>query len=384
MLSDAQRFDLEDKPSAVYFYCVEPGLPTNTAYQHETVCLAEGLTRLGIRCYSNIDYWLDAVSGNYLLKHDQAVRPEDCSVVILSHNWFDFQPLARLPERLFAPDRKYITAYIDNADGLVTRSHKSEFRQFDHIFRAHSTLLANQPKNMHPWAFGLSERILRHTIEQPKPLDRQRKLLVNFRVSHPVRAQARTNFLPRLSPILPSDESIDALESPPAPFTPDYIDWMQTGRRHYPGYYHRLRSMLACACFGGFFFEPSLQSLPHGITHRLYRLLNKIKPNLKFRGVIQWDSWRLWEAFAAGCTVFHLDFEKYGMQLPIMPHNWEHYIGVDMEDPQATVDRLVSQPELLEQIGLQGQQWAYNHYSPIPTARRFIKALNSSGPTPTS
>ena len=100
------------------------------------------------------------------------------------------------------------------------------------------------------------------------------------------------------------------------------------------------------------------------------RILNKL--GRKTGTIQQWDSWRLWESFAAGCATFHVDFEKYGFMLPVMPENWRHYIGVDLDDIEATTDRIVANPGLLEQVAAAGREWALENYAPIPVAKRFL------------
>ncbi|MBD0262267.1 MAG: hypothetical protein ICV78_05925 [Tolypothrix sp. Co-bin9] len=37
---------------------------------------------------------------------------------------------------------------------------------------------------------------------------------------------------------------------------PKAQNWLQTGKRHYPSYYDRLKKSAACAGFGGFFVPP--------------------------------------------------------------------------------------------------------------------------------
>ena len=92
--------------------------------------------------------------------------------------------------------------------------------------------------------------------------------------------------------------------------------------------------------------------------------------------VLQWDSWRLWESWGAGCVTFHLDFEKYGVTMPVMPENWKHYIGIDLDNVQQAVDRIKNEPEILEYVAEEGRKWAMEHYSPLATARRFLKIVN--------
>jgi len=90
---------------------------------------------------------------------------------------------------------------------------------------------------------------------------------------------------------------------------------------------------------------------------------------------MQWDSWRLWESLAAGCVTFHVDFEKYGLYPPVMPENWRHYVGIDLNKIQEAVERIAAEPQLLENISLQARRWAIEHYSPVPTALRFLATV---------
>lgn len=362
----------------IFFYCVPQGPPENTAYQHAIVCLGEGLKALGVPFYSDVNYWkltADSEDGPYLFNYNPEITPDDCSVVVLNHSWLAHHK--PIPANLFHPRRAYLTVYLDSLDGSKTPSWEPEFREFDIIFRTHYSRKHRYPANFRPWYFGLSNRILQET-EQVLPFhDRRRHLLMNFRVNgipHSVRAYVAKTVIPKLQPILAIDSSTDQFSQPPTdPYT--YLQWLQSGRRHYPGYYQRLKETVACACFGGYFvsdwgIDPSSAS-----GRLLKRAIGKL--GIKTRSVVQWDSWRLWESLAAGCATFHLDFDKYGFLLPVMPQNWKHYIGVDLDNISATLDRLADEPDCLEKIASQGQQWARQHYSPIATAERFLKTVRA-------
>ena len=53
------------------------------------IALGEGLKKLGIELYSNENYWrIEPNKEKYLFRHDPEVCPEDCSIVILNHEWF--------------------------------------------------------------------------------------------------------------------------------------------------------------------------------------------------------------------------------------------------------------------------------------------------------
>ncbi|MCU0565075.1 MAG: glycosyltransferase [Oculatellaceae cyanobacterium Prado106] len=373
---------LDSKPS-VFFYCCPPGLPNSktTVYQHQLVCLAEGLQALGIPFYSDRPFWKTAPhSDGYLFTHHPDVTPDDCDIVVLHTAWFTAD--RPMPEKLFHPQRRYRTVYIES-EADARHGWQSEFRAFDLILRTHYNSRFQYPKNFHPWAFGLSNRMLQELENLPDFSDRRQALLVNFRLGHPIRKAIQTQFLPLIQATLPIDESVDSTAvSPTDEYA--YLHWVQTDRRHYPNYYQRLRETAACACFGGLLINPwPLDAF--GPSKWEDRLLNKILTiaSPTPRRIMNWESWRLWEAMAAGCIAFHVDFEKYGVGLPVMPVNWTHYIGVDLDDMQAAADRLAAEPQLLSQISAAGRAWAIQHYSPVPTALRFLETVQATpAPTP--
>ncbi len=362
----------------IFFYCCPQGPAEDAAYQHSIVCLAEGLKALGIPFFSDRNYWrIKPEIEEYLFQNDPSVTPDDCSIVIIDNNWFSHN--RPLPENLFHPNHKYITVYFELA-ASAKESRYPSFRQFDYIFRPHYNRWCNYPKNIYPWAFGLSNRILRETKDIPSFQDRKNKLLVNFRIhNHPLRNSISQNFLPLIDPLLPVDNAVDSFETSPAdPY--HHLQWVQSGKRHYPQYYQRLKESVGCACFGGLFRkrwprDPIAYDLESPIL--LYRTLNFILNTLDPRPMLlmNWESFRFWESMSAGCVSFHVNLEKYGAILPTMPENWKHYIGIDLENLGEAVDLISQNPHLLENISNQGRTWAIENYSPEPTAVRFLKIV---------
>ena len=90
---------------------------------------------------------------------------------------------------------------------------------------------------------------------------------------------------------------------------------------------------------------------------------------------VQWDSFRFWEALAAGCVAFNIDLERYGVELPVMPENWKHYIGINLENVDADIERLKSKPACLERIAAAGREWAVENYAPRKVATRMLHAV---------
>jgi hypothetical protein len=361
----------------IYFYCdPRQGIPPGEQYQHLLICLAEGLQLLDIKFFANVNYWRNSPEQtDYLFQHDPLITADDCSVVVLTNVWYHAH--LALPENLFHPRRQYVTVYLDAEDDDKTYSLRPEFRQFDLILRTHFNGKFNYGQNFHPWAFGLSSRILTELKEIPEFESKKSQIIVNFRhwkTGHPVRNTSCSQLIPQIEKTLAVNNHVDSIAPPPQAGY-HYFHWLQTGGRHYPNYYKRLSESVACTCFGGFFVPP----WPNDPSNLINRLVKQVGMRLKLKTnrIVQWDSWRFWESLAAGCATFHVDFDKYGISLPVMPENWRHYIGVDLDNIPATVDRIAAQPEILKNISQEGRLWALKYYSPSSTALRFLAQITN-------
>ncbi len=366
-----------------YFYCLPAGRPEQSAFQHAPICLAEGLKELDVPFHSSVNYWrISPDSDEYLLKHDPAVTVDDCDAVVVTQEWLEYH--GRLPENLFRQGRQYLTIYLDHSDGGFTSSWAPEARKFDLIFKAHFNDRWRYPANCKiAWPFGLSNRLLRATADGLPFAGRRNEILFNFRVNHFLRQTAKKEFVRHFSQLLPINDAAEAMNA--APSDPaSHLDWCQTGRRHNPAYFDRLKQAKACAAFCGFFpppwpldLHPLTSRFGGGLLHRLDGLLKTA--GMRPQRLLQWDSWRLWESLSAGCATFHADFDKYGVRMPIMPENWKHYVGIDLDDVDGAVARIKADAGLLATIATNGQSWVREHYSPVPTAQRFLDILSQQG-----
>lgn len=101
--------------------------------------------------------------------------------------------------------------------------------------------------------------------------------------------------------------------------------------------------------------------------------------------VLRWDSWRFFEAAVMGCAPIHLDFEKYGMSLPVNPTPWEHYIPVDMANVSNLAGRLQSSlsvdPDFIKRIGMNARRWVIDNYSPKTQAQYVLNTVFPDGQT---
>ena len=358
----------------IYFYTVEEGTPEKAYFQDLIINLATGFKNLGIKYYASNNYWqLSPKSDRFLIESTPEVSHQDCDIVILERQYYEKNGC--LPQGLFAPGRQYKTVYLDCNDGIRTLSWLPEFKDFDFIFKTHYSSHTKYPDNFYPWAFGLSQRVLTELENEVSWSEKQKSLLVNFRnqkFSHSLRSYIQKTFVSQIKEVMPLNTSSDKASAFPQDAY-HYLHWSQTGRRHYPNYYRRLLNSQACACFGGFFLAPWYTDSRERIAYYLAKIISM--SGIKTNRIGQWDSWRFWESMAAGCVTLHVDFKKYGFILPVMPENWRHYIGIDLDNISESITRIADQPELLERISTEGRAWAIANYAPTATASRFLKTV---------
>ena len=117
-------------------------------------------------------------------------------------------------------------------------------------------------------------------------------------------------------------------------------------------------------------------------TAKIAREINGVLNIYEWDRVRQWDSWRLWEAWAAAACVIHVDLEKYGCVLPVMPENGKHYIGIDIKNVDR-LDKLLSQDaksldesSVLGEIATNGREFVLENYTPRKVAERLLAMIN--------
>jgi hypothetical protein len=354
---------MADRQPRFYFFLRPQGVPTDSGYQHCLVAIAEGLRQLDVPYSSNICYWREGAS--YLLNADSRVLPEDCEVVITSE---EYERFGTLPKSLFSGGRK--TVFVDAADGWRTRTERKNYRQFNLVLRTHFNRCYRYPENVHPWAFGLTSRILAACAD-PKPFEqREKRMLVNFRVGQPVRKEAAEKVLTKLAARFALDSSFD---QPPEGKGLDTVYWEATGRRHYPTFFERLQTTMGCAALSGY-FAPGVFGSTESIAERaLYKLVSRL--GKRTHTIMQFDSWRFWESMAAGCLTLQVDYGRYGCCLPAEPYSGVHYAGIDFESPKSVQFLLDSDLKTLAAVACAGRQWALENYSPVVTARRLLGLL---------
>jgi hypothetical protein len=369
------------------YYFLISDLPN--VYDAGLIHLAEGLKAMGCTFFSSRNYWKMDVDGDYLFRYNKDFNPTtDADVVIVSNPWAEHMDLVSfklvslpLPEWLFKASRKFLLVYLDLRDGYKTVSYTPSFRKFDFIFRAHKNSKTFNWPNIHPWILGFGNRILKEK-KAIRVEDKNYEMAVNFYFSHKyvhqLRALAEKEVISKFDPSF-INRKITSNEKPVNEFSK--LMWEQTYGLHNPEYYNLTENTLIVAAFCG----ELVSGLPNDPSGYL-RGGNRAKAKKKFyelvsavagveKRLIQWDSWRFWETLALGSVPMHVDLIKYGVELPVMPVNWKHYIGVDLNNIRQTVERIIEERDTIYNIARQGNEWCMTNYSPEASTKRFLKTI---------
>ena len=351
MITNIQTLDEDSLRTAfaktVYLYAA--GGPLT----HNTGCLAEGMMDLGIPVKLSTAQITSRPVSLPLKGLDLAslVSPPYASfagyVVDITHT-NQFMPFDGLGGGRLA--------YLNQSDTATFASVPAEYL----LFAAHENAFAHKGGARRPIAFGLSNGLIAATEARPAFQKRRRAALRNFRASlnQSLRALLDITYVPALERHLPVDDELR---------TPD-------------DYLAAMLNTAVCLAYGGDFYTPIMgnpwfaRKEPQlAAAHAFARLDAKAM-------VLRWDSFRLWESFAAGCLTVHLDFEKYGFALPVPPVAWKHYIPIDLDDIAGSVSRLMDRESDWARIAEEGRAWALEHYAPRPTAMRVLSDMLAHAP----
>lgn len=322
--------------AGVYFY-LHPG-PYDPGYRHYAIhALAQGLRRAGVPLYSNFN------APGFIFS---PFRSAESRLVVFSlthmESWGQYaQAVASYK------GHKFLLCMADFANQIVPPEGTTGLVAHD------SGALVTQGDRL-PWAFGYTDERLAQ-CSHPKPFkERSSVMLRNFRPSaaQGVRLALDLALLPHLEKEFAVDREIDQ------------------------AHFDRLKSCSACLAYGGDFAENILRSHFYAEQPALKQQLS-IWKFVHEPAICRWDSWRFWESLACGALTLHLDLEKYGCKLPVMPVAWKHYIPVDFAEPKATVERMMAEKSRWAEIAEAGREWAIQHYSPDAVASRFMELVKA-------
>ena len=325
--------------AGVYFF-VHPG-PFDPEYRHYALhALAQGLRRAGVTLYSNF-HAEGFTFSPFRVSEDRTV------VFSLTHleSWNQYaQAIAQYK------GRKFLLCMADFANQIVPPDGSLGL-----MAHASTALLTDGPRV--PWAFGLTDERIACCPDPGDFESRRPVLLRDFRPSaaQGVRLALDLSLLPHLAGHFTIDRELDA------------------------AHFGRLHDCQACLAYGGDFAENILRSHFYAQQPELREHLSRWR-FVQEPAICRWDSWRFWESLVCGTLTIHIDLDKYGCQLPVMPKPWVHYIPVDLAEPKQTVDRMMEERANWAEIARCGREWALRHYSPDAVARRFLELAGGEAP----
>ena len=347
-----------------YFFVNPLGPPTAADYQHCVIAFAEGLKDLGIHFDANRDYYKIltdntneindadlADSDEYLFKETIIDTDEDYN----QYNILVTGQTCGVPDHLLDnKNRKYKTIILDWSDGLYNYT-KDNVDRYDLYFITTYNKMLFPQNNVYPLGFSLTHRIINTIgkLEIASGLNfsqRENTLLYPHRVNHYIRLFMLKIYQQNKDIVTLYNDNFNN----PKDGTIEYQHWHQSGRRHSIKFYNTLLNTQVCDCTGGYMFRCQ---------------------NIVF--AYQVDSFKLWEAFASGCAVITINFDRYNIRLPHQPKNGVHYIGItdDVNEVERLIKSIRNGNIDIEKIAKAGQKWALENYCPKGVASYIVNKL---------
>jgi hypothetical protein len=315
----------------MFYFLLSPyNGPTKANYQHSCILLAEGLKKLDQPFGANIDYFPDANGVFTIPKVDYT----DQEYIITSAPEEFEETINRL---LQLPHRKLII--IDTKDEWV-RPKSAKYLSRAHRYFVSTARVAT--RIIMPWAFALTNRMIDAARPTPWAL-RNPAIAWTHRVdNHELRNRVKAHYDQRK---IPYDTYLDNFKVPEGD---DVHYWDHTGRRHSYEYFEFIGNHKVLDAHGGY------------------------SSNLK--EIVQWDSWKVWEGFAAGCLVVTADLDYYRVILPFPLIPFTHYIPIRYDQLDASYDKLSRLPDAeQEKIAAAGRAFVLEHYTPATMAAYMFK-----------
>jgi hypothetical protein len=368
----------------IYFICH----PDAKNYQWDVVPLAEGLEELGVPLYGSADYWKKP-DGSWLIKRREGGVGQQADAVVVSTGFLFWNQgrgrdqHGQLPGWIVQRELQGKVVGMDFCDGYLSPVMQKWSGSFDIILRTHFNRRCDWPQQTRPWAYGLTNRILAAATKCRNEKSPKKGCLFAFGASHGylhgAREHARKHLFTKISSRLSMVIQQDKLSEPPAD-PEERRMWFQCAGRHNPEYFRRLSAVQVCAAFCGE-FVPSLPLRPNflvgGNRAKMRRLFWTAISRLQGCSdrLIQADSWRFWEALACGAAVLHHDADETGWTLPVPPIPFETYLPVSLRGDNQRLMSILSDEQALREIAENGQNWAFENYSPKKVAERFLEEI---------
>lgn len=338
----------------VYFYLLQPK-SSNKPHQHyidasralykpQLLSLAEGLKEKHIEFAANINWWIQE-DDTYLFRktsESPTSHSHKYDIVVLGSEVFKYPN--KIP-KWFNDKRlqKKIVVYDWVASlffSPLIQKRIPKIKTYFYYSYSNFILECTNNPNVSPWPIGLTNRIIDYTNKFYKPFStRKNYIFYSHRNSHPIRnivfnelyKKLPTNMLTiyndNFKRNITPQEKLNPHEETKFQNNYDKLLWYQTGRRHNIHFYKEMCNSQIVDCCGGYFYSKSTNANAQH-TQKIGKIIRN------------WDNYKLWEAFAAGCCVITLDMDYYGFELPAIPINGVHYIGIQLNKLDETKNKL--------------------------------------------
>jgi len=293
--------------------------------------MAEGLKALNIPFTANIDYFPD-ISNTYLFTAGNANK---------AHYIITSAPEEFVEEiKSFTNEKKKLIIF-DTKDEWI-RAKSTQFISMSHRYFMSTAITTSLV--VRPFAFAVSNRMI-ESIKQDSPWKkREASIIWAHRVTnHTLRNLVKSYYIKNKIQLATFLDNFTV----PDPETSHM--WNHTGRRHSPQYFDFLTKYKYLDAHGGY---PGRLST-----------------------ISQWDSWKVWEGFLAGCLVITADLDYYNIRLPFRMIPYEHYIPIRYDDLEESYGKLFQLPDIeQERIAKSGQAFVLKYYNPSKMAEYVINA----------
>lgn len=372
---------------SVYFH-IEP----DVIYDDAVAYLAEGLHDLGIQCFGSRNYWWDKKTASPIVKKTN-IEKQFWPIIFIDYLAYQYDFIDRSGKyhsRIKVPNidllrkNSEVLVLIDLADGYSDRG--GDDPRIDLVFRAKFNKNCKQSEKTRPYILGVQKRVLENLPRKINSEKNKKIILDTFGFSHSYSHGSRSWFRYKIVPLLNNKgisvhrKMAGSLQRGPTQ-QKERRWWFLTRHLHNPEYYNLIKKFPMHASFCGELL-PGLPKDPSAILKggnkakiqkKAYSILSKAM-GLK-RRLIQWDSWRFWETLSLGVAPLLYDLEKTGVLLPVMPINWVHYVGIDPDDPESSIEKLKNEWGRVPKIGCAGRAWLIKNYAPKENAKRVLSEV---------
>jgi len=320
-----------------YFLLNSYNSPNKANYQHSCILLAEGLKKMGYTIGGNIDYFPDQ-AGNYTICKAALTN----QTYIITSSPEDFAD--DIKQILQTPKRRLII--IDTKDEWV-RSKSTQFLTVAHRYFMSTATIVNN--TIRPWVFGITQRLIDSASPSNKSWsEREAGIVWAHRVgNHQLRNIVNVYYKERQIHVV---KYLDEYKTPDGS---DLHNWNHSGRRHSKEYFEFIGKHRYIDAHGGY--------------------------SINRDQIVQWDSWKIWEGFLAGCLVITADLDYYKIKLPFPLIPFEHYIPIRYDQLGISYDKLFSMSDIDQaKVASAGRKYILEHYTPENLTKYM---LNNVDPT---